>query len=114
MPYRQDEVRELRDNKIRQLLGELAPIWLVKDAFHPREDSVLFALVFQDPSYGWMERHYKYDAFNDILYMMGWRLLSEEEIGKILETEPYVPGDLAVHVPNAPAHRFNDVVNNAR
>jgi hypothetical protein len=114
MPYRQDEVRELRDNKVRDVLGELAPIWLVKDKFSPREDSVVFGLVFQDPSYGWMERHYKYDAFNDVLYMMGWRLLNEEEISQVLETEPHVPGGVAVHVPNAPANRYNDVVNNAR
>lgn len=107
MPTTPEQVRQLRDAKVREVLREVAPVWLVKDEYRPREDSLLFNLVFQDPSYGWMNRRYKYDAFNDVLYHLGWRLLTEEETLSVQETEPYIPGDVAVHVPNAPAHRLS-------
>lgn len=105
MGFTKEQVAALRDAKLRDTMSDLAPIWLVHEEFRPREDAVIFNLVFQDPSYGWMNRRFKYDGFNDVLYHLGWRLLTEEETLDIQETEPYIAGETAVHVPNAPAFR---------
>jgi hypothetical protein len=105
MPSAQEQIAAQRDAKVRQTLGELAPIWLVYEEFRPREDAIVFNLVYNDPSYGWMNRRFKYDGFNDVLYHMGWRLLSEAEQLEIVEKEPYIDGEVAVHVKNAPQYR---------
>ncbi len=105
MPSTQEQITAQRDAKVRETLGELAPIWLVHEEFRPREDAIIFNLVYNDPSYGWMNRRFKYDGFNNVLYHMGWRLLSEAEQLEILEQTPYLDGELAVHVKNAPQHR---------
>lgn len=105
MPYTQEQVAQQRDKRVRETLQELAPIWLVNDVFRPREDALIFNLVYQDPSYGWMNRRFKFDAFNDVLYHLGWRLLSEEETLAIQETEPFIAGEVALHVPNSPGFR---------
>ncbi len=114
MSYTLEQVKELRDIKIHEMLQGLAPIWLVKEEFRPREDSLIFDLVFQDPSYGWMNRHFKYDAFSDVLYHLGWRLLSEDETLSIQAQEPYLASEVALHVPNAPANRMNDSLGQPR
>lgn len=105
MPSTQEQITAQRDAKVRETLGELAPIWLVHEEFRPREDAIIFNLVYNDPSYGWMNPRFKYDGFNNVLYHMGWRLLSEAEQLEILEQTPYLDGELAVHVKNAPQHR---------
>jgi hypothetical protein len=114
MPYTQEQVRALRDIKINALVQGVAPVWLVKEEFRPREDSLIFDLVFQDPSYGWMNRHYKYDGFNDVLYHLGWRLLSEDETLAIQEQEPCTAGEVASHAPNAPANRVDEALHQQR
>ncbi len=105
MAYTQEQVTALRDTKVRETLHALAPIWLVSDQFKPREDSLIFNLVYQDASYGWMSRRFKYDAFNDVLYNMGWKRLTEAETADIQNQEPYISGDVAQHVPNSPGYR---------
>ncbi len=105
MAYTQEQVTALRDKKIRETLEGLAPIWLINEQFKPREDGLAFNLIYQDPSYGWMSRRFKYDAFNDVLYHMGWRLLSEAETVEIQAKDPYITGEVAQHVPNAPGFR---------
>lgn len=105
MAYTHEQVSQMRDAKLKQALQAFAPIWLVYEEFRPREDALIFNLVYNDPSYGWMNRRYKYDAFNDVLYHMGWRLLSEAETLEIQENEPHFSGEVATHVPNAPRYR---------
>jgi hypothetical protein len=114
MPYTLEQVKELRDIKINALLQGLAPVWLVKEEFRPREDSLIFDLVFQDPSYGWMNRHFKYDGFSDVLYHLGWRLLSEDEMLAFQTQESCIAGEVAPHVPNAPANRVNESLHQQR
>jgi hypothetical protein len=114
MLYTQEQIKELRDIKINEMLQGLAPVWLVKEEFRPREDSLIFNLVFQDPSYGWLSRHFKYDGFSDVLFHLGWRLLSEDEALAIQEQEPYIPGEVALHVPNAPGNRVNESLHQPR
>ena len=105
MPIPRDIMSVKRDVKVRDALGVLAPIWLVKDEYRPREDSLLFNLVYDNPVYGWIDERRKYDAYNDVLYQMGMRVLREEEALAIQEQEPYIPGEVATIVPNRPANR---------
>jgi hypothetical protein len=112
MSFTKQQVSALRDEKVRSTMQDLAPVWLVSEEFRPREDAIVFNLVFQDPSYGWMNRRFKYDAFNDVLYHLGWRLLSEEETLDIQDAEPYISGELAVHVPNSPGFRTLGATSN--
>jgi hypothetical protein len=105
MPFSYEDISALRTTKIKGLLAGFAPIWLVSEEHRVKEDALIFHIVFQDPSYGWINRRYKYDAFNDVLYHMGWRLLDEDETLDIQEKTPLIDGDVASHVPNAPSYR---------
>lgn len=107
MAFTKEQMREKRDRKISASLAERAPIWLVDDDYRPREDSLVFNLVYAHPVYGWASERYKYDAFNDVLYHMGERRLTEEEALKIAEQEPHIPGEVATRVPLDPAQRLS-------
>lgn len=114
MAYTLEQVQQMRDAKIRGALGALAPIWLVKEEFRPREDALIFHLVYNDQSYGWMNRAYKYDAFNNVLYHMGWHLISEDDAVAIQDLPPHIDGEIASHVPNAPAFRAGSMAGRPR
>jgi hypothetical protein len=103
IPY--DVMREKRDKKVQGVLGGMAPLWLVNEEYRPREDSLLFNLVYDNPVYSWISQRFKYDAFNDVLYHMGERRLREEDTLDIQHQEPYIPGEVATSVPNRPANR---------
>lgn len=85
-----DAIRKKRDAKARPHLEQYAPVWLASEQVLDDEDAVLFNVVFRHPSYGWVTRRYRYDAFDDILYYNGQRVLDEAETLDILETEPYI------------------------
>ncbi|MEP7285325.1 MAG: hypothetical protein ABI947_06110 [Chloroflexota bacterium] len=105
MPFTQEHMRTKRDKKILVAMTEKAPIWLVSEEYRPREDGLLFNLVYADPVSGWVNERYKYDAFNDVLYHMGQRRLQEEETLVYQEQEPYISAEVATRVPNEPAYR---------
>jgi hypothetical protein len=83
------EIRQSRDRKLKPVLGPFAPIWLVHERVIEKDDAVLFNVVVEDPTYGWLNRRYRYDAFNDVLYHMGERRVSEAEALVIQQQEPY-------------------------
>ncbi len=103
--YTREQAIVRRDRKVRGTMGGIAPMWLVNDEFRPAEESCLFDLVFQHSRYGWVRQRYKYDAFNDVLYHMGESRMRETETLPILETEPYLPGEVATAVPVNPQER---------
>ena len=107
MPLSRERMTEKRDNKVRMTMRDLAPIWLTNEEYRPREDSLLFNLVYASPVYGWVSERFKYDAFNDVLYHMGVRRISEDEILPIQEQEPYISAEVATRVPNSPAQRLS-------
>ncbi len=88
-----EEIRKLRDHKVLPVLKPYRPVWLVEERILPEEDSVLFNVVFHDPRYGWLNRRYRYDAFNDVLYHMGERRVSEAEALSIQLKDPYLNGN---------------------
>jgi hypothetical protein len=107
MALTHERMREKRDNKVNLAMRDLAPIWLVNEEYRPREDSLVFNLVYLSPVDGWVSERFKYDAFNDVLYHMGTRRLSEEETMGLQEHDPFISAEVATHVPNSPAGRPN-------
>jgi hypothetical protein len=92
---------EKRDVKARPHLEQYAPVWLVDEKLLSESDTVQFNVVFQHHLYGWVNRRYRFDGFNNVLYYLGQTTLSEEEVvEKIQQQEPYVAAIVA-DMPNA-------------
>jgi hypothetical protein len=100
-----EQARTKRDAKILDSLAEFAPIWLTDDTYRENEEALLFNLVYAHPLDGMVKERFKYDAFNDVLYHMGGRLLSESELLDIEAQPPYIDGEVLTRVPNAPQFR---------
>ncbi len=90
MPEKVEQMRALRDAKAHPHLVQYAPVWLVAEQVIPEEDAILFNVVFVHPYYGWINRRYRYDAFNDVLYHKGQNRISEQEALEIEKTTPYI------------------------
>ncbi|MCK6577654.1 MAG: hypothetical protein L6Q98_06065 [Anaerolineae bacterium] len=89
-----------RDGKAVPHLQQYAPVWIVDQKIIPADDAVQFNAVFQHPSYGWVSRRYRFDAFNNVLYHKGQTRISEERALEIQQEEPYLPATVA-DIPNA-------------
>jgi hypothetical protein len=83
-------IAAMRDQKAADHLTQYAPVWLVDEKPIPEEDAVQFNVVFLHPRYGWVNRRYRYDAFQDVLYHKGQTLVDEEVALQIQEREPYL------------------------
>ena len=102
-----EQMREKRDKKLRAAMMDRVPLWLENDEYRPNEDSLLFNLIYANEVDGWISERFKYDGFNDVLYHMGERLLTEEETLKYQEKEPYLSGEVATYVPLNPSQRLS-------
>jgi hypothetical protein len=89
-----------RDAKAKPHLEQYAPVWLVDQKIIPEDEAVLFNVVFRHNLYGWVNRRYRFDGFNNVLYYKGQTILSEDEAVAIQETTPYVDTVVA-DIPNA-------------
>jgi hypothetical protein len=89
-----------RDNKVRPHLAQYAPVWIVDEKIIMEDEAVQFNVVFQHNLYGWVNRRYRYDAFNDVLYHKGQTAVSEEDAVEIQQKEPYLSMGVA-DIPNA-------------
>lgn len=88
-----NEMRALRDAKARPHLVQYAPVWLVTDDAIAEEDAILFNVVFYHPQYDWINRRYRYDAFNDVLYHKGQNRISETQALELEKQTPYISAD---------------------
>ncbi len=95
-----ETIRRKRDAKTMPHLQQYAPVWLESEQVAANKEEVLFNVVFLHPSYGWVSRRYRYDAFNDVLYHKGQRALNEAEILDLLEKEPYID-TMQSNIPNS-------------
>ncbi len=91
---------EKRDAKAKPHLAQYAPVWLIEERVNERDETVLFNVLFQHNLYGWVNRRYRYDGFNDVLYYSGQTLMSEDEALEIQAREPYISVSVA-DIPNA-------------
>ena len=86
-------IRGLRDKKVRVHLEQYAPVWLVDEDVLPDDEVVRFNVVFVHPRYGWVNRRYRYDAFNDVLYYQGQTRVTEVEALALEEEKPYIDAE---------------------
>ncbi len=97
-----DDMRilEKRDAKVIPHVKQYAPVWLVDQLMVPEDDAVQFNVVFQHHLYGWVNRRYKYDSFNDVLYHKGQNSVSDDDALEIQESEPWV-SVIVADIPNS-------------
>jgi hypothetical protein len=89
-------LRKRRDDKAIPHLAQYAPVWLIDEKILPGEEAIQFDVVFQHNLYGWVKRRYRFDGFNNVLYYKGQTILTEADVLKVQEKEPYI----AVAVPD--------------
>ena len=106
MAITQEQVSNRRDKLVESTFHDFAPVWLVNDEYRANESSYLFNLVFYHPVHGWVNQRYKFDTFNNVLYFMGERRVSEEEILRLEEQQPFIPGNGVASVPYNPDNRL--------
>jgi hypothetical protein len=89
-----------RDVKAIPHIEQYAPVWIVDQLIIPDDEAVQFNVVFQHPLYGWVNRRYRFDGFNNVLYHKGQTLVLEDEALEIQEREPYISA-LITDIPNS-------------
>ena len=87
---KQTYIRQQRDEKTQPHLAQYAPVWIVHEEFFMEEDSIFFDVVFLHPDYRWVQRRYRYDAYNDVLYHKGQQLVDEAETYAMQDDPPYI------------------------
>jgi hypothetical protein len=105
MIINREQMMAKRDKKVGDVFSELAPVWLINDEYRAREDSFVFNVVYNNPVDSWINQHLRYDLFNDVLYRLGEKYVSEESLLKIQEQEPYISGSGDASIPNHPEDR---------
>lgn len=94
------ELLTRRDQKARQHLEQYAPVWLVDEKIIIEDEAVQFNVVFQHHLYGWVNRRYRYDSFNNVLYHKGQTTVNEDEAVDIQEEEPFISASVT-DIPNS-------------
>lgn len=105
MATSKEEILRKRNVKVVMTMQELAPMWIIGEQMRLGDDSVLFNLVYEHPTAGWINERFKFDAFADVLYQMGKKLIPEVELIPIMEQVPFIDGESVKMAKNAPAPR---------
>lgn len=85
------KIHELRDAKVIPHLEQYAPVWLVDETIDG--DIVQFNVVFYHSRYGWVNRRYRFDAFNNVLYHQGQTQVSEAAAEALFDKKPYLAAE---------------------
>lgn len=93
-------LRQKRDEKTIPHLRQYAPVWLVSEIVLPEDEAIQFNVVFQHNLHGWVNRRYRYDAFDNVLYHKGQVTVDEDDALEITEQEPYITATVS-DIPNA-------------
>ena len=96
----EQELRAKRDAKAKPHLNQYAPVWIIDEKTISADEAIQFNVMFQHPEYGWVNRRYRYDGFNDVLYHKGQTLMNESEILSVQDKEPYIAVTVA-DIPNS-------------
>ncbi len=89
-----ERMRQLRDQKTIPHLQQYAPVWLVDDFPIPEDEAIRFNVVFYHPRYGWVNRRYRFDAFNNVLYHQGQNIVKESDtLLNLEEKTPYIDAE---------------------
>jgi hypothetical protein len=93
-------LRDKRDAKAKPHLEQYAPVWIIAEKIILEDEAIQFNVMFEHPEYGWVNRRYRYDGFNDVLYHKGQTLMNENEVLPNQDKEPYVAVTVA-DIPNS-------------
>ncbi len=93
-------ILQRRNAKAIPHIEQYAPVWLVDEQIFIEDEAVQFNVIFQHQLYGWVNRRYRYDAFNDVLYHKGQNMVKDEQAIDIQETDPWIVTTVA-DVPNS-------------
>ncbi|MDX2138395.1 MAG: hypothetical protein SF123_09905 [Chloroflexota bacterium] len=96
----EERLRKQRDEKAIPHLAQYAPVWLVDEKVIEEDEALQFNVVFQHHLYGWVNRRYRYDGFNNVLYHKGQNTLDEDEAFALTDKEPYIVAQVS-DIPNA-------------
>ena len=96
----EQSLRDKRDAKAKPHLDQYAPVWIIDEKLILEDEAIQFNVIFQHPEYGWVNRRYRYDGFNDVLYHKGQTLISESATLPYQETDPYIAVTVS-DIPNA-------------
>lgn len=94
------ELYSKRDAKVRAHLQQYAPVWIINQKIVPSDESIQFEVLLQHNLYGWVNRRYVYDGFNDVLYHKGQIPATDELVTEVTANEPYIT-TLVADIPNA-------------
>jgi hypothetical protein len=96
-----------RDQKVTSHLEQYAPVWIVDEKPMLVDEAIQFTVLFLHPTASdtftpaWVERRYRYDAFNDTLYHKGQTRLTEDAaLDLIANKDPYI-STTSEDMPNA-------------
>lgn len=87
-------MRARRDTKAKPHLEQYAPVWIVEEMPVVKDDTLFFNVAFYHPYYGWVNRRYRFDAFNSVLYHQGQTRFDETAALALFEKEPYLTADM--------------------
>jgi hypothetical protein len=96
----EQELRNMRDAKSKPHLDQYAPVWIIAEKIILIDEAIQFNVMFEHPEYGWVNRRYRYDGFNDVLYHKGQTLMNENEVLPAQDKEPYIAVTVA-DIPNS-------------
>lgn len=79
-----------RDAKVRAHLAQYAPVWIITQKIIPSDEAVLFEVLFMHNLYGWVNRRYLYDGFNDVLYHKGQVQATDDLVMQVTAQDPFI------------------------
>lgn len=94
------ELYKKRDAKVIPHLSQYAPVWVIDEKIIAEDEAIQFNVVFFHNLYGWVNRRYRYDGFNNVLYHKGQTLMDEADVVEITEKSPYINAVVA-NTPNS-------------
>ena len=89
-----------RDQKAIPHLEQYAPVWIINEKIFEDVEAIQFNVLFQHGNHGWVNRRYRYDAFNNTLYHKGQTLMGEDDAVDYMEKEPYIEATVT-DIPNS-------------
>ncbi|MDZ4670636.1 MAG: hypothetical protein SH821_07180 [Phototrophicales bacterium] len=89
------ELLNKRDAKTIPHLSQYAPVWVIDEKIIAEDEAVQFNVVFFHNLYGWVNRRYRYDGFNDVLYHKGQTIMDETIAIELTENDPYINATVA-------------------
>lgn len=94
------ELLKKRDQKAVPHLKQYAPVWIVEEKVIESEAAIQFNVIFNHNQYGWVNRRYRYDGANNVLYHKGQTQVSESDVVAYEAEAPYINSTVA-NIPNA-------------